>query len=375
MNNLGTKKLVTERLILRKITDNDANDMFSNWASDSEVTKFLTWKEHDNINVTHDYIKLLNVQYQSLDTYIWGIELKEVGKVIGSISGTCNEETQSVHISCCIGTKWWNQKIAREALSALVLFFIEEVGANRIEACCDAQNKPAGKVLLRCGFQVEGTLRQSYLSKQGITDISWYAIMRQDYLRKKFMDEKHLNIDNLYLTNYRETGGLHLRSIMRLPKEEAYKIAKQLSENSTASNNRYGDYFERYYEKRQATEEWLYKQFIKNGGKPETRHPIYFVLCECKSFQNFYGNEEQIQIPLKDITNEHISFTPRDSMHIKDMGLTEGTVWSKNQLFNMIRESSKSVSDFILDLPAMYGKPGGYIEVQLWSDKYIEHLL
>lgn len=189
------------------------------------------------------------------------------------------------------------------------------------------------------------------------------------------MEEKQLTIDTLYITNYRETGGLPLRNIMRLPKEEAYEVAKKLSENTTARNNRYGEYFERYYQKRKCTEEWLYNQFIKNGGKPETKHPIYFILCESKGIQKFYGNEERIQIPLKDIASVHISFTPRDSMHIKDMGITEGTVWNKNDFLNMMLESGKSVSDFIISLPGMYGKPGSYIEAQLWSDEYIKHLL
>lgn len=360
---------------MRKFTDNDAKDMFTNWASDSVATKFLTWQEHDNINVTHDYIASLNEQYQNSETYIWGIELKAIGQVIGSISATCNQKAESVHISYCIGRPWWNQKITREALNTLITFFIEEVEVNRIESCHDARNATAGKVLRRCGFQFEGTLRQSYCSKQGIGDVSWYAIVREDYLRKKCMDEKQLTIDNLYITNYRETGGLPLRNIMRLPKEEAYQAAKKLSENTTARNNRYGEYFEQYYQKRQRTEEWLYHQFTKNGGKPETEHPIYFVLCESKSFQKFYGNEEQIEIPLKDIASEHISFTPRDSMHIKDMGITEGTVWNKNAFLNMMLESGRSVSDFIISLPAIYGKPGSFIEVQLWSDEYIKHLL
>jgi hypothetical protein len=48
---------------------------------------------------------------------------------------------------------------------------------------------------------------------------------------------------------------------------------------------------------------------------------------------------------------------------------------NKNSFLNMICEAGKSVSDFILDLPAMYRKPGGYIEVQLWSDEYMKHLL
>lgn len=375
MNHLGTKKLITTRLILRQFTDNDANNMFRNWASDSLVTKFLTWQEHDNINITRSYIASLIKQYENPATYNWAIELKEIGQVIGSISAIFDKETESVHINYCIGSPWWNQKITREALKKLITFFMEEVGVNRIEACHDSRNKPAGKVLRYSGFEAEGTLRQSYYSKQGLSSISWYSIIKENYLRKKFLDEKQLTIDNLYLTNYRETGGLPLRSIMRLPKEEAYKVAKKLSEASTAGNDRYGEYFERYYEKRKHTEEWLYSEFIKNGGKPETKHPIYFVLCECKSFQNFFGNKDQIQIPLKNIASEHISFTPRDSMHLKDMGLTKGTIWNKNDFLSMMTESNKSISDFIINLPALYGQLGGYIEVQLWNDKYIEREL
>lgn len=375
MNNFGTRTLVTERLVLRKLTYNDAEDVFTNWASDGVVTKFLNWQEHENISVTHDYIASLSEQYNNPETYVWEIELKKIGKVIGSISAICNQKLQSATISYCIGRPWWNQKITREALNTLIAFFMEEVGVNRIESCHDSRNVAAGKVLLSSGFQLEGTFRQSYYGKQGIGDVSWSAIVREDYLRKEAMDNKKLTVDTLYMTNYRETGGLPLRNIMRLPKEEAYKVAKRLSDKSTARNNRYGEYFERYYQKRQRTEEWLYHQFLKGGGKPEIEHPIYFTLCECNSLGSFYGNEDQIQIPLKDIASEHISFTPRDSMHIKDMGITEGTVWNKNDFLNMMLESSRSVSDFIINLPAIFGKPGSYIEAQLWSDEYIKHLL
>ena len=40
MKHLGTKELETERLILRRFTINDDN-MYKNWASDPEVTKYL----------------------------------------------------------------------------------------------------------------------------------------------------------------------------------------------------------------------------------------------------------------------------------------------------------------------------------------------
>ncbi|MDD5985055.1 MAG: GNAT family N-acetyltransferase, partial [Turicibacter sp.] len=44
----GTQRIETERLILRPFKLSDANDMFKNWASDDEVTKYLTWPTHSS---------------------------------------------------------------------------------------------------------------------------------------------------------------------------------------------------------------------------------------------------------------------------------------------------------------------------------------
>ena len=46
MNKIGTEPIETKRLILRRFTTDDAEDMFNNWASDPEVTRFLTWPTH-----------------------------------------------------------------------------------------------------------------------------------------------------------------------------------------------------------------------------------------------------------------------------------------------------------------------------------------
>lgn len=43
MNHLGTIRLETDRLILRRFEAPDTQDAFVNWMSDGEVTKFLRW--------------------------------------------------------------------------------------------------------------------------------------------------------------------------------------------------------------------------------------------------------------------------------------------------------------------------------------------
>ena len=48
----GTQELSTERLTLRRFTAEDAPVMYRNWASDPEVTKFLTWPAHASVEVS-----------------------------------------------------------------------------------------------------------------------------------------------------------------------------------------------------------------------------------------------------------------------------------------------------------------------------------
>lgn len=48
MNQIGTRELETERLLLRHVRAEDAAVMFENWASDAQVTKYLTWSPHEN---------------------------------------------------------------------------------------------------------------------------------------------------------------------------------------------------------------------------------------------------------------------------------------------------------------------------------------
>jgi ribosomal-protein-alanine N-acetyltransferase len=49
MKHIGTKRIETERLILRRVTHEDAQAMYRNWASDPEVTRYLTWPTYEKV--------------------------------------------------------------------------------------------------------------------------------------------------------------------------------------------------------------------------------------------------------------------------------------------------------------------------------------
>jgi len=184
MKHSGTKRIETERLILRKFKMDDAEYMFKNWASDSEVTRFLTWPAHTSVEVSKSVIEMWQKDAETLNSYQWCIELKDSGEPIGSISVVhINEDIDAVEIGYCIGREFWGQCITTEALDALINFFFEEIQVNRIEARHDLNNPASGRVMEKCGLVKEGVKRQGDRNNMGICDVVFYGLVKEDWER------------------------------------------------------------------------------------------------------------------------------------------------------------------------------------------------
>lgn len=182
MKHCGTQRLETDRLILRRYTSTDAAAMYQNWASDKEVTKFLTWPTHSSKEVSQHVINNWVNQYSNEAYYHWAIVLKDNGdEPIGDIAVVdMKESTAMAHIGYCIGRIWWHKGITSEALNAVMDFLFDVVDVNRIEARHDPRNANSGKVMQKCGMQYEGTLRSSDCTNQGICDACYYALLKSD---------------------------------------------------------------------------------------------------------------------------------------------------------------------------------------------------
>ncbi len=183
MNHVGTTKIETIRLLLRKFTEQDAKAAFHNWTSDEKVTEFLRWPTHRSVGDTKDILKNWVKSYKNKDFYQWAIVLKENNdEPIGSISVVDkNDRLDIVHIGYCIGSKWWNQGITSEAFSVIIPFFFDIVKVNRIESQHDPNNPNSGKVMKKCGLKYEGTLRQADFNNKGIVDAAMYSLLAYEY--------------------------------------------------------------------------------------------------------------------------------------------------------------------------------------------------
>jgi ribosomal-protein-alanine N-acetyltransferase len=135
MQHLGTVTLETLRLVLRRFTMEDATDMFHNWANDDEVTRFLTWPTHTSLEVSQYVAAQWAEGYTDEKFYQWCIELKVIGKAIGSIAVVeLKEKINAAEVGYVIGRAHWHQGIMPEAFSAVIDFLFNKVGFNRIEA-------------------------------------------------------------------------------------------------------------------------------------------------------------------------------------------------------------------------------------------------
>lgn len=181
MKHLGTKTIGTQRLILRRFVMEDAQAMFDNWASDSEVTQYLTWPAHSGVEVSKMVLADWISHYEEETFYLWAIVPRDLGKPIGSISVVNqNDQLRSVEIGYCIGKNWWRRGYTSEALAGVMDFLFDEVAVNRVEARHDPNNPNSGAVMRKCGMRYEGTKRQADWNNQGVCDVSCYGILRTD---------------------------------------------------------------------------------------------------------------------------------------------------------------------------------------------------
>lgn len=181
MRHTGTQTLETERLILRRYTVDDARQMYDHWASDPEVTEYLTWQPHASVDVTRQLLEQWEKSYERPDTYHWGLVLKSTGELIGDIAVMrIDEDIREAELGWCMGKRWWGQGLMPEAGRAMLKYLFEVAGFNRVSAKHDRENPKSGRAMQKLGMTCEGTRRQAGRNNRGIIDDVCYAILKSD---------------------------------------------------------------------------------------------------------------------------------------------------------------------------------------------------
>lgn len=174
-----------------------------------------------------------------------------------------------------------------------------------------------------------------------------------------------MTVDDLQIVNYCHRSCTPLLNIMRLPKKEAFALAREMAAQNkeTTAFYRFAD-FENYYPERLKTDRLLYDRFIKLGGKPLQEHPFSFVLQGSDFLNDWFDRGIVTTIPLNRIDSDYISFTYGDSMSTLKMN-GEFTMLTKDMLLKAISDYDGTLEDFLTNVDNQYR----YIEVQVWDDE------
>ena len=183
MKDLGTVTLETERLILRKLTRDDAYQAFNNWTNDSETTKYVTWKPHGMVENTLELFEKWEKQYDEPYTYRWVVEVKELNQIIGTIDVVHKSiREKTAEIGYCYGSKYWGNGYGTEALTRVIDYLLNDVEFDLLEAKHFVTNPASGRVMEKSGMKYETILRSRMIDQYTgeRVDLKVYSIMRED---------------------------------------------------------------------------------------------------------------------------------------------------------------------------------------------------
>jgi len=165
----------TERLILRKLTMNDAEAMFENWTNDEEVCRYLTWLPHRSIEVTREILEDWVDDYDDPKTVRFGIEIKENHDLFGEIDIVKWVDGLPVlgYASC---RKYWGKGYMTEAAQAM-LEYLFSLGYNKVLLELDERNVGSIHLAEKLGFKLLRQERKvcSMFKPEEIT-ANWYVI-------------------------------------------------------------------------------------------------------------------------------------------------------------------------------------------------------
>ncbi len=164
----GTITIETLRLILRRFEEKDARDMFQNWAGDPEVCKYLSWGPHSSEEVSRKRILGWISNYVRMSSYVWALEYKRTGAVIGSISVEMADDRAGIcEVGYCLCRKYWSRGIMTEALVAIQHYLFYEIGYQAIKAKHDVLNIASGRVMQKAGMKYFKTEDKVGIRKDG----------------------------------------------------------------------------------------------------------------------------------------------------------------------------------------------------------------
>ena len=152
------ENIATKQLVLRRPRMSDADDIFDSYASDPEVTRYVTWRPYKDKSEVASFLHSRLARWDLGEEFSWVITTREKDRVIGMIA--CRVREYATDIGYVMSRNYWNRGYATEAANAIVDWASNLEFVYRVWAVCDVENKASARVREKVGMQREGILRR-----------------------------------------------------------------------------------------------------------------------------------------------------------------------------------------------------------------------
>lgn len=182
LTHIGTNTIETERLILRrfKYTDNEA--MRKYWISDEKIQSLYSepvyCTEEDVNGLLDKYIS----SYEKKDYYRWAVIEKNSSECIGQIAYfLVDSKNNFAEIEYCIGSDFQCKGYATEAAKAVISYGFDKINLHKVQICTKTINIASRRVIEKCGFKYEGTLRDYFYINGKYVGRLYFSILQDEY--------------------------------------------------------------------------------------------------------------------------------------------------------------------------------------------------
>ena len=170
-------QLTTERLILRRVTKADVQEVFF-LRSDKRVMKYIDKPLAQSLVDAYAFIERVDHLLENNEGINWGISIKDNSKLIGNI-GFWRMEKE--HFRCEVGyvlhPDFHRKGIMQEAMAAALKYCFEVMHFHSVEANVNPLNEASIKLLENNNFVREAYFKENYYFNGRFLDSAIYSLI------------------------------------------------------------------------------------------------------------------------------------------------------------------------------------------------------
>ena len=179
---LNYRELQSERLLLRKLADQDVSDIFEIYSDPEVMLYFDDRYAFKELSEAEQMIREYNNAFHDKTGMRWGIVLKDSGKLIGTCGfHAISDYHKRIEIGYDLNRNYWGNGFMSETLSLIIDYAYNISDVNRVEAFVETPNKASRSLLEKLGFRLEGILREHEMCRGNLIDIQLLSLLRKEW--------------------------------------------------------------------------------------------------------------------------------------------------------------------------------------------------